>query len=146
MHVNDLSDDQRMPVRTKLKDALELALEMDRNLLDAWHRDFDAGDRGETGFAELGITGREGIGRIHHVPPHLLSHHVEAEFADLAHVFERMLLGAVRIARNRQRDHRWNDTTTVKKENGARLLMPFLLSVDAQPIGRGTTAPVRSQT
>ena len=31
--------------------------------------------------------------------------------------------------------------TTVKKENGARLLMSFLLSVDAQPIGRGTTAP-----
>jgi hypothetical protein len=35
--------------------------------------------------------------------------------------------------------------TTVKKENGARLLMPLALSVDAQPIGRGTTAPVRSR-
>ena len=32
--------------------------------------------------------------------------------------------------------------TTVKKENGARLLTPLLLNVDAQPIGRGTTAPV----
>src|SRR6516162_1514566 len=35
--------------------------------------------------------------------------------------------------------------TTVKKENGARLLIPLLLTVDAQPIGRGTTAPVRSR-
>jgi hypothetical protein len=35
--------------------------------------------------------------------------------------------------------------TTVKKENGARLLTPLLLTVDAQPIGRGTTAPVRSR-
>jgi hypothetical protein len=30
--------------------------------------------------------------------------------------------------------------TTVKKENGARLDTPLLLNVDAQPIGRGTTA------
>ena len=35
--------------------------------------------------------------------------------------------------------------TTVKKENGARLLTPLLLTVDAQPIGRGTTAPVSSR-
>src|SRR5215472_831621 len=35
--------------------------------------------------------------------------------------------------------------TTVKKENGARLLTPLLLNVDAQPMGRGTTAPVRSR-
>ncbi len=32
--------------------------------------------------------------------------------------------------------------TTVKNENGARLAMPFLFTVEAQPIGRGTTAPV----
>ncbi len=32
--------------------------------------------------------------------------------------------------------------TTVKKENGARLVTPLVLSVDAQPIGRGTTEPV----
>ena len=31
--------------------------------------------------------------------------------------------------------------TTVKKENGARLATPLLLSVEAQPIGRGTTEP-----
>ena len=31
--------------------------------------------------------------------------------------------------------------TTVKKENGARLVMPVSLTVDAQPIGRGTTEP-----
>ena len=62
MHVNHLSNDQRMPVRAKLKDALELALEMDRNLLNAWRRDFDAWDLGETGFTELGIAGSEGIG------------------------------------------------------------------------------------
>jgi hypothetical protein len=31
--------------------------------------------------------------------------------------------------------------TTVKKLNGARLVRPSLLNVDAQPIGRGTTAP-----
>src|SRR6516162_9006628 len=35
--------------------------------------------------------------------------------------------------------------TTVKKENGARLLIPLLLTVDAQPIGRGTTAPVSNR-
>src|ERR1700760_3316566 len=32
--------------------------------------------------------------------------------------------------------------TTVKNENGARLVAPLLLTVEAQPIGRGTTAPV----
>ena len=31
--------------------------------------------------------------------------------------------------------------TTVKKENGARLVTPAWLTVDAQPIGRGTTEP-----
>src|SRR6516164_2306805 len=31
--------------------------------------------------------------------------------------------------------------TTVKKENGARLVTPLLLNVDAQPIGRGTDSP-----
>jgi hypothetical protein len=35
--------------------------------------------------------------------------------------------------------------TTVKKENGARLLTPLSLSVEAQPIGRGTTAPVSNR-
>src|SRR6267154_3938877 len=32
--------------------------------------------------------------------------------------------------------------TTVKKLNGARLVTPLVLTVEAQPIGRGTTAPV----
>jgi hypothetical protein len=32
--------------------------------------------------------------------------------------------------------------TTVKNENGARLATPRTLTVDAQPIGRGTTAPM----
>ena len=32
--------------------------------------------------------------------------------------------------------------TTVKKENGARLATPPALTVDAQPIGRGTTEPM----
>src|SRR5579863_6748306 len=32
--------------------------------------------------------------------------------------------------------------TTVKKENGARLATPFAFTVDAQPIGRGTTEPM----
>jgi hypothetical protein len=31
--------------------------------------------------------------------------------------------------------------TTVKNENGARLATPVRLSVEAQPIGRGTTEP-----
>src|SRR5215472_4985097 len=121
MHVNDLSDDQRMAVRAKLKDPLDLALEMDRNLPDAWRRDFDAGDRGETGYAELGIIGREGIGRIHHFPPHLLGHHVEAEFAGLTRVLERMLVGAVGITRDRQRDHRWNDADHGEKRKRRKI-------------------------
>ncbi len=32
--------------------------------------------------------------------------------------------------------------TTVKKLNGARLVTPLALTVEAQPIGRGTTEPV----
>ena len=32
--------------------------------------------------------------------------------------------------------------TTVKNENGARLATPVALTVDAQPIGRGTTEPI----
>ncbi len=82
---------------------------MDRGLLDTRRRDFDARDRRKTGFGELGIARREGIGRIHHFPPHRLRHHVEAEFASLAHVLERMLLGAIGIARDCQRDHRRNE-------------------------------------
>ena len=35
--------------------------------------------------------------------------------------------------------------TTVKKENGARLVTPAVLTVEAQPIGRGTTVPVSSR-
>ena len=31
--------------------------------------------------------------------------------------------------------------TTVKKENGARLVTPASFTVEAQPIGRGTTEP-----
>ena len=31
--------------------------------------------------------------------------------------------------------------TTVKKENGATLVMPAWFTVEAQPIGRGTTEP-----
>jgi hypothetical protein len=110
MHINYFADDQRMPVGAEFKHAFELALEMDRDLPDTRRRDFDARDRRKTGFGELGIARREGIGRIHHFPPHRLRHHVEAEFASLTHVLERMLLGAVGIARDRQRDHRRNDT------------------------------------
>jgi hypothetical protein len=33
---------------------------------------------------------------------------------------------------------------TVKKLNGARLRTPFLLSVEVQAIGRGTTEPISS--
>ena len=145
MHINDLSDDQRMPVRTKLKDALELALEMDRNLLDAWRRDFDAGDRGETGFAELGITGREGIGRIHHFPPHC-SVTTLKQNSPVSRTFLSVCFSVPSGLRAIVSEIIGGMTqTTVKKENGARLLMSFLLSVDAQPIGRGTTAPVRSR-
>jgi hypothetical protein len=32
--------------------------------------------------------------------------------------------------------------TTVKKENGAKLVTPLAFNVEAHPIGRGTTAPV----
>ena len=32
--------------------------------------------------------------------------------------------------------------TTVKNENGARLATPLPLTVEAQPIGRGTTGPI----
>ena len=35
--------------------------------------------------------------------------------------------------------------TTVKNENGARLVTPSALMVEAQPIGRGTTEPVSSR-
>ena len=62
MHINYFADDQGMPVGAEFNYPFELALEMNRNLLDAWRRDFDARDRGKTGLTELGIVGREGIG------------------------------------------------------------------------------------
>ena len=62
MYINYFADDQRMPVGAKFKHALELALEMNRNLLDTRRRDFDARERGKTGLTELGIAGRQGIG------------------------------------------------------------------------------------
>jgi hypothetical protein len=110
MHINDFADNQRMPVGAEFKDSLKLAFEMDRHLLDPRRRDFDARDRRQTGFGELGIARREGIGRIHHFSPHRLRYHVKAEFAGFAHVLKCMLLGAIGIARDRQRDHRRNDT------------------------------------
>src|SRR5262245_29577876 len=118
---------------------------MDRNLLDARHCDFDARDRGKTGFAELGTADREGIRGIHHFPPHLLRHHVETEFP-VSRTFLSVCFSVPSGLRAIVSEIIGGMTqTTVKKENGARLLMPFLLSVDAQPIGRGTTAPVRSR-
>jgi hypothetical protein len=33
--------------------------------------------------------------------------------------------------------------TTLKKENGARLGLPLTLTVEIQPIGRGTTEPIK---
>ena len=70
MHINDFANNQRMPVGAKLQDAIELAFEMDRHLFDPRRRDFDARDRRKTGFGELGIVRREGIGRVHHFSPY----------------------------------------------------------------------------
>src|SRR5580704_832489 len=79
MHVDHLADHQRMPVGAELEHALELALEMDRHFLDPRRLDFHARDRGEPGFGEFGIPVRETVGRIHHLLPYRLRHHVETE-------------------------------------------------------------------
>src|SRR6516165_600457 len=145
MHVNHFADDQRMPVRAELKDALELALEMNRNLLDARRGDFNARHRRETGFAELGITGWEGVGRIHHFPPHLFRHHVKQN-SPVSRTFLSVCFSVPSGLRAIVSEIIGGMTqTTVKKENGARLVTPLLLNVDAQPIGRGTTAPVSNR-
>jgi len=115
MHVDHFSNDKGMPVRAEFKDSLELAFEMNRHLFDTRRPDFDARDRRKAGFGELGIARREGIGRINHFPPHRLRYHVDAEFAGFADVLKRMLLAAIGIARDCQRDHRRNDTDHGKK-------------------------------
>src|SRR3984957_12874621 len=97
VHVDHLADDQRMPVGAELEHAFELALEMDRHFLDPRRLDLHARDRGEPGFGEFGIPFRESVGTVHHFLPHRLRHHVEAELAGLADVFQRVLLSAVRI-------------------------------------------------
>src|SRR6202030_3689574 len=89
VHVDHLADHQRMPVGAELEHAFELALEMDRHLLDPRRLDLDARDRGEAGFGEFGIPFGETVGRIYHLLPHRLRHHVETELAGLADVFQR---------------------------------------------------------
>src|ERR1700722_16064085 len=105
VHLDHLADHQRMPVGAELEHAFELALEMDRHLLDPWRLDLQARDRGEPGFGEFGIPFGKTVGAVHHLLPHRLRHHVEAELAGLADVLERMLFAAVGIARDGQRDH-----------------------------------------
>jgi len=124
MHINYFADDQRMPVGTEFKHAFELAFEMDRHLLDARRGDFDARDRRETGLGELGIGRREGVSRIHHLSPHRLRHHVDAEFASLAHVLKCMCSEPSGFRAIVSEIIGGMTQTTVKKENGARLVMP----------------------
>src|SRR5258708_7088088 len=109
MHIDHLADHQRMAVRAKLDYLVQLALENDRHLLDPRRLDLHARDRGEAGLFELAVPLRNAVGRIHHLLPHALRHHVEAELAILSHVLQRVLLAAVGVARNRQRDHRRDD-------------------------------------
>src|SRR6516164_4519272 len=119
MHINYFADDQRMPVGAEFKHAFELALEMNRNLLDTRHRDFDARDRRKICFGELGIAGREGIGRIHHFTPHRLCHHVEAEFAGFAHVLGVCFSVPSGLRAMVSEIIGGTTQTTVKKEKGA---------------------------
>src|SRR3984957_9413814 len=58
VHVDHFADHQRMAIGAELEHALELALEMDRHLLDPWRLDLHAWDRGESGFGEFGISFR----------------------------------------------------------------------------------------
>jgi hypothetical protein len=143
IHVNHFADNQRMPVRTKLKDTLELALEMDRNLFDARRCDFDARNRGETGFSEspAGKALAESTISRHTCSVTTLKQNSPVSRTFLSVCFSlpsglRAIVSEI-IGGMTQ--------TTVKKENGARLGTPLLLNVDAQPIGRGTTAPVSSR-
>ena len=142
MHVNHFADDQRMPVRAELKDALELALEMNRNLLDARRGDFNARHRRETGFAELGITGWEGVGRIHH-SRHTSSVTTLKQNSPVSRTFLSVCFSVPSGLRAMVSEIIGGMThTTVKKLNGARLVVPARFMDEAQPIGRGTTAPV----
>src|ERR1700731_3099209 len=63
VHVDHLADHQRMPVGAELEHAFELALEMDRHLLDARRLDLQGWDRGEPGFGEFGIPFGKPVGR-----------------------------------------------------------------------------------
>src|SRR5580704_18010653 len=141
VHVDHLADHQRMPVGAELEHALKLALEMDRHLLDPRRLDLQARDRGEPGFGEFGIAFRESVGRIHHLLPHRLRHHVEAELAGLADVSQLCFSLPSGLRAMVSEIIGGMTQTTVKKENGARLVTPASLTVDAQPIGRGTTEP-----
>src|ERR1700726_1221265 len=49
VHIDHLADDQRMPVGAELEHAFELALEMDRHLLDPRRLDLQARGRGGGG-------------------------------------------------------------------------------------------------
>src|ERR1700683_3168116 len=55
VHVDHLADHQGMPVGAELEHPFELALEMDRHLLDPRRLDLHTRDRRQPGFGEFGI-------------------------------------------------------------------------------------------
>src|SRR5262249_39724434 len=103
----------------ELNDLMQLALEMDRDLFDSWGLDFRAGDRSEAGFGKFRVLLGDGVRGINHLPPHWLRHHVDAKLIGLPDVFQGVLLAAVGITCDRQRDH-WRDDTHNREETERR--------------------------
>ena len=109
MEVDDLADDKRVAVGTELDHLVELALQMDWHLGDARGLDLHGRDLRQPGLIEFAFVLRKSVGGIHHRLPHWRSDDINAELSRRADIPQRMLLAAVRVARNRKRDHGRHD-------------------------------------
>jgi hypothetical protein len=128
-----------MSSRPELNDLVQLAFKMDRDFFDSWRLDLHAQNRSEAGLGKLRAFFGNGIRGVNHLSPHWECHYVNAKLAGLPYVLQGMLLATVGIARDRQRDHWWDNAHNREKLGGARLATLAALSVEAHPIGHGTT-------
>ena len=145
MHVNHFADDQRMPVRAELKDALELALEIIGTSLTRGAAILTLG----IGVRPVSLNSESPAGKA--LAESTISRHTSSvttlkQNSPVSRTFVSVCFSVPSGLRAIVSEIIGGMTqTTVKKENGARLVTPLLLNVDAQPIGRGTTAPVSNR-
>ena len=146
VEIDHLADDQGVTVGAKLDHLMELAFEMDRHLFDARRLDLHGSGSGVARFLRTRSHLPEWpLAEIHHLLPHRLRHHVEAELACLAEMSSARASRLPSGLRAMVSEIIGGMTHTTVKNERRQIAEPSALTVEAQPIGRGTTAPSSSR-